>query len=77
MHPEKQVSYKTTNTYTTLNTFTEKTTTIWMVCHGLGYLSTYFIDHFKGLSPDANYIIAPQAPSKYYQDKSYTYIGAC
>ncbi|MGO4913620.1 alpha/beta hydrolase [Leeuwenhoekiella sp. W20_SRS_FM14] len=76
MHEEKTVSYTTQNTYYTLNTFTAKTKKIWLVCHGIGYLSTYFLDHFKHLDPDENYIIAPQAPSKYYQDKKYKYVGA-
>ena len=76
MHEEKTVSYTTTNTYYTLNTFSEKTTKIWIVCHGISYLSSYFLEHFKSLNPEENYIIAPQAPSKYYQDKRYKYIGA-
>ncbi len=76
MHEEKTVSYTSQNTYYTLNKLTEKTTKIWLVCHGIGYLSPYFLEHFKKLDPERNYIIAPQAPSKYYQDKRYKYIGA-
>jgi predicted esterase len=73
---EKQVNYPATNTYSTLNNYTEKTRNIWLVCHGIGYLSSYFINYFDHLDPETNYIIAPQAPAKYYQDKSYKYIGA-
>ncbi len=73
---EKQVNYSATNTYSTLNTFTEKTRNIWLVCHGIGYLSSYFIKYFDHLDPETNYVIAPQAPAKYYQDKSFKYIGA-
>ena len=76
MNEEKTVSYITTNTYQTLNTFTEKTKNVWIVFHGLGHLSRYFLEHFKGLNAVENYVIAPQAPSKYYQDKAYKYIGA-
>ena len=76
MREEKTVSYTTTNTYQTLNTFTQKTEVIWMVCHGLGHLTKYFLNHFEKLDPEKHYIIAPQAPSKYYQDKRYKYIGA-
>jgi len=76
MREEKKVSYHTTNTYETLNTFSEKTKNIWLVCHGLGHLSSYFLKHFENLNPDENYIVAPQAPSKYYQDKRYKYVGA-
>jgi len=73
---EKQVNYSAKNTYSTLNTYTEKTRNIWFVCHGIGYLSSYFIKYFDHLDPETNYIIAPQAPAKYYQDKAYKYIGA-
>ena len=77
MNEEKSLSYTTTNTYQTCNEFTQKTENIWLVFHGLGHLSRYFIEHFEKLNPEENYIIAPQAPSLYYQDKRYTYIGAC
>ena len=73
---ENTISYTHTNTYTTLNTLTRKTKNIWFVFHGMGYLTKYFIKYFKDLHPDENYIIAPQAPSKYYQDKKFKYIGA-
>ena len=77
MNEEKSLSYTTTNTYETYNEFTQKTENIWVVFHGLGHLSRYFIEHFEKLNPEENFIIAPQAPSLYYQDKRYTYIGAC
>lgn len=76
MREEKKVSYQTTNTYETLNQFTEKTQNVWLVCHGLGHLSLYFLNHFERLNAEENYIVAPQAPSKYYQDKRYKYVGA-
>ncbi len=76
MIQEQEVNYTTTNTYSTLNTYSKKTKTVWFVFHGMGYLSRYFIKYFKGLDPETNYIIAPQAPSKYYQDKQFKYIGA-
>ncbi len=73
---EKQVSYTATNTYITLNTLTDKTKKVWIVLHGIGYLSKYFIRYFDELSTDENYIIAPQAPSKYYLKNQYKYVGA-
>ncbi len=72
----KQTSYKTTNTYRTLNTLSDKTINIWIVLHGIGYLSKYFIRYFDELNKDENYIIAPQAPSKYYLKDEYKYVGA-
>ncbi len=76
MSIHKEVSYTSTNTYHTLNAFTEKTKNVWMVFHGMGYLSKYFINYFSELSAEENYIIAPQAPSKYYQDKAFKNVGA-
>ncbi|WP_179006823.1 alpha/beta hydrolase [Winogradskyella forsetii] len=63
---EKEIIYTTSNSYSTLNTLTERTKTVWVVFHGMGYLSRYFLRYFKGLNAEENYIIAPQAPSKYY-----------
>ena len=76
MSREKQVSYQITNTYSVLNRFTEKTKNVWLVCHGIGYLSRYFIRHFNHLDADENYIIAPQAQSKYYLKSDYRHVGA-
>lgn len=75
-YKEKEVSYLTNNTYSTLNSLTKKTKNVWFVCHGMGYLSRYFIRYFDGLNPEENYIIAPQAPSKYYQGKDFKHVGA-
>jgi len=63
---EKEITYTTTNSYSTLNTLTKQTKNVWLVCHGMGYLSKYFLKYFKNLNTEENYIIAPQAPSKYY-----------
>ncbi|WP_317164637.1 esterase [Flagellimonas sp. CMM7] len=73
---EKTVSYSTKNTYVTLNELTSKTKNVWLVFHGIGYLSRYFLKYFKGLDAQENYIIAPQAPSKYYLKNEYKYVGA-
>ena len=76
MIEERQVYYQTGNTYSRLNSFSEKTKNVWVVFHGIGYLSRYFLRHFKSLNPDENYIIAPQASSKYYLKNEYKYVGA-
>lgn len=72
----KNVNYETTNTYSTLNTLTQETKNVWIACHGIGFLSKFFISYFENLDPELNYVIAPQAPSKYYQTKAYKYVGA-
>ncbi|HZJ18789.1 MAG TPA: esterase [Pricia sp.] len=73
---ENTVTYTSTNSYTTMNTLSDTTENVWIVLHGLGYLSRYFIKYFDGLPSDKNYIIAPQAPSKYYLSSAFTHIGA-
>ncbi len=73
---EKEIFYNTSNTYSTLNTLTNETKNIWFVCHGMGYLSRYFLRYFEGLNPDENYIIAPQAQSKYYIPPKFKHVGA-
>ena len=72
---EKEISYTTTNSYSTLNTLTKSTKNVWFVCHGMGYLSRYFLKYFKGLNLDENYIIAPQASSKYYIQPGFKHVG--
>lgn len=73
---EKEISYKSTNTYSTLNKFNDNTEYVWFVCHGMGYLSRYFLKYFKELDPKKNYIIAPQAQSKYYIPPKFKHVGA-
>jgi len=73
---EKKVSYRANNTYETLNNLTKNTKNIWLVFHGIGYLSRYFLKYFKELNAEENYIIAPQAPSKYYLNDKYIHVGA-
>lgn len=72
----KRVNYTHTNSYETLNKLTDETQNIWLVFHGMGYLSRYFLKYFSGLDPKENYIIAPQAPSKYYQGPNFKHVGA-
>jgi len=73
---EKEISYQSTNSYSTLNQLTETTKNVWFVCHGMGYLSRYFLRYFKDLNPEENYIIAPQAQSKYYLPPAFKHVGA-
>jgi len=73
---EKEISYQITNSYSTLNHLSERTKNVWFVCHGMSYLSRYFLRYFKDLNPDENYIIAPQAQSKYYIPPAFKHVGA-
>lgn len=74
---EKNVTYQTTKPYVTLNDLSAKTKNVWIVFHGMGYLSRYFLRPFTKLNSEENFIIAPQAPSKYYLNDEFRYVGAC
>jgi len=71
-----RVFYTTSNSYETLNELTDKTKNVWIVLHGMGFLSRFFLRSFQHLDPEENYIIAPQAPSKYYLKNDFKYVGA-
>lgn len=73
---EKEISYQSTNSYSTLNSFNQKTTNVWLVCHGMGYLSRFFLRYFKALNPVDNFLIAPQAQGKYYMPPKFKHVGA-
>lgn len=73
---EKEISYTTTNSYSTLNHYSNLTKNVWFVCHGMHYLSRYFLKYFKDLNKEENYIIAPQAPSKCYLKSNFKHVGA-
>lgn len=74
---EKSVSYTTKQPYFTLGQRSHATERTWVVFHGIGYLAPYFLRHFEHLDTDRNYIIAPQAPSRYYLTDTYDRVGAC
>lgn len=74
---EKEVSFKTIKTYSTLNTIDSKNQNIWFACHGIGQLSHYFLNNFLNIPKEKNYIIAPQAPSKFYNSTQTRRVGAC
>ncbi|RZW43330.1 MAG: esterase [Flavobacteriaceae bacterium] len=70
------MSYQITNTYSAANVLNFKTKNVWFVCHGMGYLSRYFLKYFSDLNPEENYLIAPQAQSKYYIPPAFKHVGA-
>lgn len=76
MTSEKRVTYLTNASYCVQNPISEKTRYVWLVFHGMGYLSRYFLKYFSDLDPDEHFIIAPQAPSKYYIGPKNKHVGA-
>ncbi|MBT8282395.1 MAG: esterase, partial [Muriicola sp.] len=73
---QKDISFTNRKPYTTANEFQPKTKYVWVVFHGMGYLSKYFLRYFKDLDPEQHYFIAPQAPSKYYMNGEFKHVGA-
>ncbi len=73
---EKWLDFQVTHPYETLGSMDGNTRRVWVVFHGIGFLSRYFLRYFEHLDPAENYIIAPQAPSLYYLDKTYRHVGA-
>jgi predicted esterase len=54
----------------------EHAETVWFVCHGYGQLAEYFIKNFEGLDPEKNFIIAPEALSRFYLEGFSGRVGA-
>lgn len=73
---KNHVRYTTVNSFETLNRLDDNTKNIWFVFHGIGFLSRNFLNYFKDLPEKENFLIAPQAPSKYYIDQTYQKVGA-
>ncbi len=73
---EKHIDVEVSTSYCTLNELNESTERIWIVFHGQGMLSRYFIKKFETLDPIKNFIVAPQGLSKYYLDGFYGRVGA-
>lgn len=77
MEAEKHtVSYTSVNSYVSLNRLSPDTKYVWIAFHGMGHLSRYFLKYFEGLDPKLHYLLAPQAPSKYYLDAQFKHVGA-
>lgn len=51
-------------------------TTIWIVLHGYGQLSEYFIRKFQCLDPMKNFVIAPEGMHRFYLEGSSGRVGA-
>ena len=76
MFNKHSISFEFSSSYITYNKLTDTTENIWIVFHGYGQLSKYFIRRFDVLDGDKNYIIAPQGLSKFYVDEDYKNVGA-
>ena len=73
---QQHIHMKIKCSFRTLNRLTDTTERVWLVFHGYGQLSEYFIKKFEGLDPEKNFIIAPQGLSKYYVNGVSGRVGA-
>ncbi len=63
---EKHLDFEISAPYCTLNRLRSTTKKIWLVFHGYGMLSRYFINKFRILDKRYNFVIAPQGLSRFY-----------
>lgn len=73
---EQHIPYEHRAPYCTLNRLTNNTKRVWLVFHGYGQLSRFFIRKFEALDPNLNFIIAPQGLSRYYLEGFSGRVGA-
>ena len=73
---EHQIKVQRTARYYTLGELNENTKTIWFVVHGYGQLSQYFIKKFASIADTQTFVVAPEAPSRFYLDNEFKRIGA-
>jgi predicted esterase len=62
--------------YFTLGELSEKTKNVWFVCHGYGQLAEYFIKNFEAINDGTNFIVAPEALSRFYLEGFSGRVGA-
>ena len=73
---KKNISLSKTYKYSQLGNCSKKTETIWIVLHGYGMLSEYFIKKFECISNDHTVIIAPEGSNRFYLANNYARVGA-
>ena len=73
---KKQISIPKTHKYSQLGEFSKKTNTVWIVLHGYGMLSEYFIKKFKCILNDSTVVIAPEGSNRFYLENNYYRVGA-
>tara|TARA_B100000989_G_scaffold96405_1_gene70183 strand:+ start:30 stop:683 length:654 start_codon:yes stop_codon:yes gene_type:complete len=54
----------------------DKVSTVWIVLHGYGMLSEFFIQKFEQIKDTNTLIIAPEALNRFYIDTNYGRVGA-
>lgn len=60
----------------TIGTLGKHIKKVWIVFHGYGMQSTYFIRKFEGLDDGATLVLAPEGLSRFYLSGTYGRVGA-
>jgi predicted esterase len=76
MAESKNISTTRTARYYTAGTVNEKTKNIWLVLHGYAMNSEEFIKQFQPFVDKGDYIIAPEALSRFYTKGFFGPVGA-
>lgn len=76
MSVEKHIDVTLKTSYRTLNSLLPTTKKVWIVFHGQGQLTEFFLKKFEVLDPKEHFIIAPQGLSKYYLNGFTGRVGA-
>ncbi|MEO1653896.1 MAG: phospholipase [Bacteroidota bacterium] len=70
------IEVKKTARYATWGEPNPQTKQLWFACHGYGQLAPYFIKKFDMLDPQENFVVAPEALSRFYQGGFTGRVGA-
>ena len=73
---KKQISISKTGKYSQIGKSSKKINNVWIVLHGYGLLSEYFVKKFACIIDETTLVIAPEATNRFYLANNYTRVGA-
>ena len=73
---KKQISISKTGKYSQIGKSSKKINNVWIVLHGYGMLSEYFVKKFECIIDETTLVIAPEATNRFYLANNYTRVGA-
>ena len=73
---KKQISISKTGKYSQIGKSSKKINNVWIVLHGYGMLSEYFVKKFECIINETTLVIAPEATNRFYLADNYTRVGA-
>jgi len=73
---KKQISISKTGKYSQIGKCSKKINNVWIVLHGYGMLSEYFVKKFECIINETTLVIAPEATNRFYLRNNYTRVGA-